>query len=443
MTDPEIPTKLDEMLKVSEQPPPILSATSKIGQRRGRKKINRDIVIDANKTPIVGLSTDTSFHQTSAKILSTSESVPSEHIEPKLVIPISQVSQQSPVPILNSTSQELFYTLHLNLPQQTYQDLMVGKIEKVVDLIKSIKPLTLPPRFASWRDIKPTKKKVAIVGFADSKDLAPYKDDSWEIWGLNSLFEIIDMTYVTRWFEIHDRKIFSIDTNKEIGYGLTRTGQPYLQALTQLNCPVYMVDKYEDIANSVRYPLEEMITEFDPRLKKLEWSKPFSHSADLDWNGYFTNTISYMIALAIHDCYEEIGIYGVDMATSQGGIGGEYAAQRPSCEYYIGVALGRGIKVTIPDEADLLKTRFIYGFEMMRDLAFSNKVRKINEAMGSRFGASQQTYAMAQKQMDQYIGAMECIKELDKIWRNCAYGKEFEQAFDKFMVSMTPPKVST
>ena len=350
---------------------------------------------------------------------------------------------EQPVSILSSTSQELFYTLHLNLPQETYKELMGGKIDKVVDLIKTIKPLTLPPRFSSWKEIKPTKKKVAIMGFADSRDMAPFKDESWEIWGLNSLFEMIDMAHVTRWFEIHDIKLFSVDTNKEIGFGLTRTGQPYLQALTQLNCPVYMVEKYETIPNSIRYPLEDMITEFDPKLRRLEWSKPFSHSADLDWNGYFTNTVSYMIALAIHDGYEEIGIYGVDMATSQGGIGNEYAAQRPSCEYYIGVAQGKGIKVTIPDEADLLKTRFIYGFEMMRDLAFSSKVRKIDEAMRSRFGASQQNFALAQKQMDQYIGAMECIKELDKIWRNCAYGKEFEQAFDKFMASMTPPKPST
>ncbi len=347
---------------------------------------------------------------------------------------------EQPVPILSSTSQQLFYTLHLNLPKETYEDLMVGKIDKVIDLVRAVRPATLPPRYSMWKEIKPTKKRVAIVGFADSRDMAPYKDDSWEIWGLNSLFEMIDMQHVTRWFEIHDVKLFSIDTNKEIGFGLTRTGQPYLQALAQLNCPIYMVEKYPDIANSVRYPLEDMITEFDPKLRRLEWSKPFSHSADLDWNGYFTNTISYMIALAIHDGFEEIGIYGVDMATSQGGIGNEYAAQRPSCEYYIGVAQGRGIKITIPDEADLLKTRFIYGFEMMKDLAFSSKARKIDEAMKGRFGASQQNAALAQKQMDQYIGAIECIKELDKIWRNCAYGKEFEQAYDKFMANMAPLK---
>jgi hypothetical protein len=73
--------------------------------------------------------------------------------------------------------------------------------------------------------------------------------------------------------------------------------------------------------------------------------------------GYFTNTIAYMIGLAIALGAEEIGIYGVDMA-----LGSEYGHQRPSCEYLIGLARGMGIRVHVPATCDLLKTPYLYAF---------------------------------------------------------------------------------
>jgi hypothetical protein len=184
----------------------------------------------------------------------------------------------------------------------------------------------------------------------------------------------------------------------------------------------------------VRYPLEEMITEFDPQKRRMEWKEPFKCSAELDWNGYFTNSISYMIALAIYEKYEEIGIYGVDMAT--GGFdtpNGEYAHQRPSCEYYIGIAVGRNIKVTVPSSADLLKTRFLYGPEVIPDMIWLAKLNKISKSMNERMAAAQQQQAFAQKQIDQYIGASECVKELHKIWMGLNYPKKFYDAFEKFI----------
>jgi hypothetical protein len=39
----------------------------------------------------------------------------------------------------------------------------------------------------------------------------------------------------------------------------------------------------------------------------------------------------------------------------------EYGAQRPSCELFIGMALGLGIKVTIPPQSDLMKSAGMYG----------------------------------------------------------------------------------
>jgi hypothetical protein len=65
---------------------------------------------------------------------------------------------------------------------------------------------------------------------------------------------------------------------------------------------------------------------------------------------YWNSSIAYMLALAIHEGAEEIAIYGVDMKGDD-----EYGYQKPNMEYLIGLAIGRGIKVTIPDASPLLK----------------------------------------------------------------------------------------
>ena len=41
----------------------------------------------------------------------------------------------------------------------------------------------------------------------------------------------------------------------------------------------------------------------------------------------------------------------------------EYSEQRPSCEYMLGYAMGRGVKVRISDISDLLQCGHLYAFE--------------------------------------------------------------------------------
>jgi hypothetical protein len=291
--------------------------------------------------------------------------------------------------------------------------MMEGKFEDIFKLIRTIGPPPKPRPFPTWKDVKKKKNKVAIVGFSDSKSLAPFKDESFEIWGLNSLFEAIPR--YDRWFEIHEREKFNLDTNKEIGYGLTRTGEPYVHALAKMTCPLYMVESYPDIPTSIRYPIEEIIMEFHPMGRPenaiKDWTKDILTE---DWNGYFTNSVSYMIALAIYEKYEEIHIYGVDMATS-----GEYSYQRSSCELYVGIAIGRGIKVFIPNQADLLKNRYLYGYENEKEDRFNSKIDQTVKSMNERYTIALQNRDFAQKQIDQYIGAMEFAKEMRKIWENC------------------------
>lgn len=178
-------------------------------------------------------------------------------------------------------------------------------------------------------------KKVAIVGFAPSWREAPWTDEDTEIWCLNEMYRIageVKEFRATRWFEIHNRNSKSKSTEE------------HQKWLKECSVPIYMWQKYDDIPNSVRFPKDEIIG--------------FLQEKGYQGACYFTNSISWMVALAIYEGFEEIQLWGVDMATDS-----EWGYQRPSCEYFIGLAEGMGIKVYVPPSSDLLKCTQLYGFE--------------------------------------------------------------------------------
>lgn len=188
----------------------------------------------------------------------------------------------------------------------------------------------------------PKVRKVAIVGKApSSKDLAPYDDESWEIWGVGDLG--MHVKRITRSFEVHDLQSGFKRWND--GY----TG--YLRAEHEF--PIYVFEKHPEVKSAVAYPRREILDEFGPLMVDNE-GKELS---------YFTNSIAWMLALAIYEGVQEIGLWGVDMAQHGVGLLSEYAHQRPSCEFWMGVAVGRGIKVMVHQHSDLLKTPYQYGFD--------------------------------------------------------------------------------
>lgn len=194
------------------------------------------------------------------------------------------------------------------------------------------------------------KKKVAIVGFAEtSRHMAPYSDESFEIWGLNELY--MQIPRWTRWFQLHSREVFVDDFSDR--------DKEHVEHLSKMTCPIYMCRHYEDIPNSIPFPLEEAIKYFSlcPKRKACK-AEGKSCMACREMDAYFTNSISYMIALAIMEGFEEIHVYGVDMAQDT-----EYGTQKPSCEFFIGWARGQGIEVVLPKEADLCRTFCYYGYE--------------------------------------------------------------------------------
>lgn len=196
-----------------------------------------------------------------------------------------------------------------------------------------------------------TRDKVAIVGFTQHGVEAPWKDESWDLMGLNdlhSMFESMNpgifQTDRVQWFQLHHRDA----TGQYPG----ARDPVHTEWLTKQTCPVWMWAHDPAIPASRPYPIRDVLA--SPR---LAGGKPLSPEA------YFNNTISWMIALAIVQGYKTIGVFGVDMALD--GVHGEseYSWQRPSVEYFIGLARGLGIEVILPATSEICKSGYLYGWD--------------------------------------------------------------------------------
>lgn len=250
------------------------------------------------------------------------------------------------------------------------------------------------------------KDRVYIIGCAGTKDTVPWDDKEAEFWGVNNLYgvELPGMHY-DRWFEIHN--IWQDPRSKKLirrGSEEFR-GQPigdYLKGLEKLGCCVYMQKHWPNLVPlSIPYPLDDII--------KFFTGKGFP----LDICRYQTNTITYEIVLAIFLGFKDIQVWGVDMA-----VGSEWSDQRPSCEFWLGVAAGLGITLHIPPAADLLKTRFLYGFEEKQQDVFREKLEKIRREMKTKRLSIEQRHSQEAQAIQQYIGGEQVLSEVQKIWSN-------------------------
>lgn len=249
------------------------------------------------------------------------------------------------------------------------------------------------------------KDRVYIVGCATTKDIVPWNDKDAEFWGVNNLYAVpLKGAHYDRWFEIHN--IWHDSNQKLVRRGSYEfRGQPvfdYMHGLGKMNCTIYMQRHWLNlIPMSIPYPLNEIINFFSEK------------GIDINLCRYLTNTISYEIALAIFLGFKEIQVWGVDMS-----MGSEYEGQRPSCEFWAGVAAGMGIKFLVPSQADLLKTRFLYGFEEKIQDSWNEKVEKIRVDIKMKRLKLEQEAKQAEAAIAQYKGGEQVINEIRKMWSN-------------------------
>lgn len=186
-----------------------------------------------------------------------------------------------------------------------------------------------------------SEKKVAIVGGATSRRHAPYKDETWDIWAFSSLR--LATPRITRWFEMHAPGDLATQLTRSTP--TRRSYREYVRFLRRLPCPVYVQRRMRLLPQSVQYPLTTALNTF---------------------GRCFSSTAAYMIALAIIEGYDVIGVWGIHLTAKS-----VYARQRPGVEYLLGVARQRGIDVylppgstlRVPEHPVLPRTDVLYGYD--------------------------------------------------------------------------------
>lgn len=88
---------------------------------------------------------------------------------------------------------------------------------------------------------------------------------------------------------------------------------------------------YPEYENAIEFPLDDIFAEFETM--------------------YFNSTVSYAIAYAIYMGFKEIRLYGADFTYPD-----RHKAEmgRGCVEYWLGRAIERGIKVTLPQNTSLM-----------------------------------------------------------------------------------------
>lgn len=192
-------------------------------------------------------------------------------------------------------------------------------------------------------------KRVAIVGFSDqSRDQAPFADPSFEIWSLGSHMQRVPR--LTRGFEFHSDSFLQRVHGEK---------WPEFQAfLKRMTVPLYRQEgqPYEgpwergiEVAypSAIRYPIE--------RATKAAFGieDPFGERKPL-----WTNSVQYMLVLAALEGFQEVHLYGVDMAHRL-----EYVLQRHGVTFILGLMMGRGINVHLPENCALLHSDHVYAYQ--------------------------------------------------------------------------------
>ena len=147
-------------------------------------------------------------------------------------------------------------------------------------------------------------KEITILGMGSTMIKCSY---TGEIWAMNQTYKVakrIDKLFIT-----DPRLNFKSEPNHNF------------DELNSLDIPIISLHHFSEIKNFVHYPYDEIVEEFK--------------------TDFFTDTVCYMLAYAIHEGYEKIHMYGIDMATQM-----EYMIERGGVEFWVGMAMGRGIEVT-------------------------------------------------------------------------------------------------
>lgn len=203
---------------------------------------------------------------------------------------------------------------------------------------------------------KPKTVRILAAGPA-TRHFCPW-DEEAEIWSLNRFWRAVDektgepwVKRWDRWFEIHQPSVHLAEND-----GTTKPHIDWL--LAEHDFPIYFLQEADKYPSGVQYPLADIIPEF---------------------RGCLTSSIGYMVALAIHEGFDRIELYGVEMVQ-----GSEYYWQKSGLLRLLGRAEGEFIDVYTPPNSSLLRD-VMYGMDD-KEAHYDNWLRiKLHEVKKAGF----------------------------------------------------------
>jgi hypothetical protein len=227
--------------------------------------------------------------------------------------------------------------------------------------------------------------RIAICGSAPSSVReAPFHDPNWQIWmcsPANLGFQGWKPPRIDLWFEMHS---WSFDDKKK--------SNPGYYKWVQKQKHVVMQERDPDIPGSLRYPIEVV---------KKRW--PFASTY------FLTSSPALMMAMAILQKPDVIGMWGVDMAAQS-----EWGFQRPGCHRWIEACEAEGIAFVAPGESDILCPPPLYGF--CESTHMWRKLKARDRELASRMAQAKAQIEGAQRTMLVLQGAHESNQYELRTW---------------------------
>ena len=184
-----------------------------------------------------------------------------------------------------------------------------------------------------------SKKSVILLGSGPEWQTCPYDREVWMVAKLAMMHKHKRIDRVFNMDQIDEMLTWKMEQFKTLF-----TKDEFMAKMNTLAVPFITSFPEERIAHTQIFPLKEI---------NERWGLT-----------YYTNTICFMIALALYEGYESISLYGV----AQGGQL-EYMKERKGVEFWLGLAAGMGVKIEILTHSNLMRNDGdkLYGYGMSAD----------------------------------------------------------------------------
>lgn len=184
-------------------------------------------------------------------------------------------------------------------------------------------------------------QKLAIVGSHRATRMsAPFHDLNYDIWAFNEAVEVYHFPRWTALMQIHKEENYTASHNWVDDFQKQNTSHwNWLQTNHGPDKIIWMQNNDPRVPNSRKYPLDEILAQ--------PWAK----------RKWITSTASFSLALGIYLGYKDIDVYGIELSSNT-----EYYAQLHNWQYWVGVADGMGINLTLHSGEMHFQDR-LYGYE--------------------------------------------------------------------------------